>query len=55
MNLVKKEFENVKVLILIEIIEMFGYNVNYYIEIKIFDEYLGMEEKLLEIINYYEI
>ncbi|MED3496538.1 glycerophosphodiester phosphodiesterase family protein, partial [Bacillus thuringiensis] len=54
-NLAKKEFENAKVPTLKEIIETFGHNANYYIETKSPDEYLGMEEKLLEIINYYEI
>ncbi|PGM95027.1 glycerophosphodiester phosphodiesterase, partial [Bacillus cereus] len=51
-NLAKKEFENAKVPTLKEIIETFGHNANYYIETKSPDEYLGMKEKLLEIINY---
>lgn len=34
---------------------MFGHDANYYIETKSPDEYPGMEEKLLEIINHYEI
>ncbi|PGQ83186.1 glycerophosphodiester phosphodiesterase [Bacillus anthracis] len=54
-NLVKKEYENAKVPTLEEIIEMFGHHANYYIETKSPDEYPGMEEKLLEIINHYEI
>ncbi|AMR02995.1 MULTISPECIES: glycerophosphodiester phosphodiesterase [Bacillus cereus group] len=54
-NLAKKEFENVKVPTLTEILETFGHNANYYIETKSPDEYPGMEEKLLEIINHYEI
>ncbi|MFE7377303.1 glycerophosphodiester phosphodiesterase [Bacillus cereus] len=54
-NSAKKEFENAKVPILEEIIETFGHNANYYIETKSPDEYPGMEEKLLEIINHYEI
>ncbi|MGG0254490.1 glycerophosphodiester phosphodiesterase [Bacillus toyonensis] len=54
-NLAKKEFENAKVPMLKEIIEMFGHNANYYIETKSPDEYPGMEEKLLEIIKYYQI
>lgn len=54
-NFVKKEFENAKVPTLKEIIEMFGHNANYYIETKSPDEYPGMEEKLLEIIKYYQI
>ncbi|HDR7383433.1 TPA: glycerophosphodiester phosphodiesterase [Bacillus toyonensis] len=54
-NLAKKEFENAKVPTLKEIIEMFGHNANYYIETKSPDEYAGMEEKLLEIIKYYQI
>ncbi|HDR7365742.1 TPA: glycerophosphodiester phosphodiesterase [Bacillus toyonensis] len=54
-NLAKKEFENAKVPKLKESIEMFGHNANYYIETKSPDEYPGMEEKLLEIIKYYQI
>ncbi|PHD47380.1 glycerophosphodiester phosphodiesterase [Bacillus toyonensis] len=54
-NFAKKEFENAKVPTLKEIIEMFGHNANYYIETKSPDEYPGMEEKLLEIIKYYQI
>ncbi|WP_434166796.1 glycerophosphodiester phosphodiesterase [Bacillus thuringiensis] len=54
-NSAKKEFENAKVPTLEEIIETFGHNANYYIETKSPDEYPGMEEKLLEIINHYEI
>ncbi|MED0960596.1 glycerophosphodiester phosphodiesterase [Bacillus paramycoides] len=54
-NLAKKEFENAKVPTLEEIIETFGHNANYYIETKSPDEYPGMEEKLLEIINQYQI
>ncbi|HDR4765133.1 TPA: glycerophosphodiester phosphodiesterase [Bacillus thuringiensis] len=54
-NLAKKEFENVKVPTLTEILETFGHNANYYIETKSPDEYPGMEGKLLEIINHYEI
>ncbi|HDX9610156.1 TPA: glycerophosphodiester phosphodiesterase [Bacillus toyonensis] len=54
-NLAKKEFENAKVPTLKEIIETFGHNANYYIETKSPDEYPGMEEKLLEIIKYYQI
>ncbi|MED0924173.1 glycerophosphodiester phosphodiesterase family protein, partial [Bacillus paranthracis] len=34
---------------------VFGHDANYYIETKSPDEYPGMEEKLLEIINHYEI
>lgn len=54
-NLVKKEYENANVPTLEEIIEMLGHHVKYYIETKSPDEYPGMEEKLLEIINHYEI
>lgn len=54
-TLAKKEYEKAKVPTLEEIIEMFGYHTNYYIETKSPDEYPGMEEKLLEIINHYEI
>ncbi|MDK7537648.1 glycerophosphodiester phosphodiesterase [Bacillus paranthracis] len=54
-NLAKKEYENAKVPTLEEVIEMFGHDANYYIETKSPDEYPGMEEKLLEIINHYEI
>ncbi|MBE7123219.1 glycerophosphodiester phosphodiesterase [Bacillus cereus] len=54
-NLAKKEFEDAKVPTLKEIIETFGQNANYYIETKSPDEYPGMEEKLLEIINHYQI
>jgi len=54
-NLAKKEFENAKVPKLKEIIEMSGHNANYYIKTKSPDEYPGMEEKLLEIIKYYQI
>ncbi|MGH1283854.1 glycerophosphodiester phosphodiesterase [Bacillus toyonensis] len=54
-NLAKKEFENAKVPTLQEIIETFGHKANYYIETKSPDEYPGMEEKLLEIIKYYQI
>ena len=54
-NLAKKEFEDTKIPILEEIIETFGHNANYYIETKSPDEYPRMEEKLLEIINHYQI
>ncbi|EJQ94489.1 hypothetical protein IGW_02209 [Bacillus cereus ISP3191] len=54
-SLAKKEYENAKVPTLEEIIEMLGHDVKYYIETKSPDEYPGMEEKLLEIINHYEI
>lgn len=54
-NLAKKEFENAKVPTLTEIVETFGQNANYYIETKSPNEYPEMEEKLLEIINHYEI
>ncbi|OOR19366.1 glycerophosphodiester phosphodiesterase [Bacillus cereus] len=54
-NLAKEEFEGAKVPTLEEIIETFGHNANYYIETKSPDEYPGMEEKLLEIINHYQI
>lgn len=54
-NLAKKEFEDATVPTLEEIIETFGQNANYYIETKSPDEYPGMEEKLLEIINHYQI
>ncbi|MGM1584978.1 glycerophosphodiester phosphodiesterase [Bacillus cereus group sp. BceL221] len=69
-NLAKKEYENAKVPTLEEVIEVFGHDANYYLEevIEVFghdanyyietkspDEYSGMEEKLLEIINHYEI
>ncbi|PEM42034.1 glycerophosphodiester phosphodiesterase [Bacillus toyonensis] len=54
-NFAKQEFENAKVPTLKEIREMFGHNANYYIETKSPDEYPGMEEKLLEIIKYYQI
>ncbi|AXY09673.1 glycerophosphodiester phosphodiesterase [Bacillus thuringiensis LM1212] len=54
-NLAKKEYENAKVQTLEEVIEVFGHDANYYIETKLPDEYPGIEEKLLEIINHYEI
>ncbi|ASI78090.1 glycerophosphodiester phosphodiesterase [Bacillus pacificus] len=54
-NLAKKEYENAKVPTLEEVIEVFGHDANYYIETKSPDEYPEMEEKLLEIINHYEI
>ncbi|OFD42269.1 glycerophosphodiester phosphodiesterase [Bacillus mycoides] len=54
-SLAKKEFEDAKVSTLEEIIETFGHNANYYIETKSPDEYPRMEEKLLEIINHYQI
>ncbi|EJP98476.1 glycerophosphodiester phosphodiesterase [Bacillus mycoides] len=54
-DLAKEEFKNAKVPTLEEIIETFGHNANYYIETKSPDEYPGMEEKLLEIINRYQI
>jgi glycerophosphoryl diester phosphodiesterase len=54
-NLAKTAFEIAKVPTLEEIIETFGHNANYYIETKSPDEYPGMEEKLLEIIDKYEI
>ncbi|MGH0429797.1 glycerophosphodiester phosphodiesterase [Bacillus hominis] len=54
-NLAKKEFEDATVPTLEEIIKTFGQNANYYIETKSPDEYPGMEEKLLEIINHYQI
>ncbi|MBJ8005109.1 MULTISPECIES: glycerophosphodiester phosphodiesterase [Bacillus cereus group] len=54
-NLAKEEFEGAKVPTLEEIIETFGHNANYYIETKSPDEYPRMEEKLLEIINHYQI
>ncbi|MGM7428948.1 glycerophosphodiester phosphodiesterase [Bacillus pacificus] len=54
-NLAKKEYENAKVPTLEEVIEVFGHDANYYIETKSPDEYPGMEEKLLEIINHNEI
>ncbi|CKG13965.1 glycerophosphodiester phosphodiesterase [Bacillus paranthracis] len=54
-NLAKKEYENAKVPTLEEVIEVFGHDANYYIETKSPVEYPGMEEKLLEIINHYEI
>ncbi len=54
-NLAKREYENAKVPTLEEVIEVFGHEANYYIETKSPDEYPEMEEKLLEIINHYEI
>ncbi|MDR5050359.1 glycerophosphodiester phosphodiesterase [Bacillus thuringiensis] len=54
-SLAKKDFEDAKVPTLEEIIETFGNGANYYIETKSPDEYAGMEEKLLEIIQHYEI
>ena len=54
-NLAKKEYENAKVPTLEEVIEVFGHDTNYYIETKSPDEYPGMEERLLEIINHYGI
>ncbi|HDR7528661.1 glycerophosphodiester phosphodiesterase [Bacillus paranthracis] len=54
-TLAKKKYENAKVPTLEEVIEVFGHDANYYIETKSPDEYPGMEEKLLEIINHYEI
>ncbi|PGK33939.1 glycerophosphodiester phosphodiesterase [Bacillus anthracis] len=54
-TLAKKEYEKAKVPTLEEIIEMFGHHANYYIETKSPDEYPGMEEKLVEIINHYEM
>ncbi|PEJ75634.1 glycerophosphodiester phosphodiesterase [Bacillus wiedmannii] len=53
--LAKKEFEDTTVPTLEEIIETFRNSTNYYIETKSPDEYPGMEEKLLEIIQHYEI
>ncbi|PEI66046.1 glycerophosphodiester phosphodiesterase [Bacillus wiedmannii] len=53
--LAKKEFEDATVPTLEEIIETFRDSTNYYIETKSPDEYPGMEEKLLEIIQHYEI
>ncbi|MCU5096671.1 glycerophosphodiester phosphodiesterase [Bacillus wiedmannii] len=53
--LAKKEFEDATVQTLEEIIETFRNSTNYYIETKSPDEYPGMEEKLLEIIQHYEI
>lgn len=41
---VRVSYKNVKVFILDEILECYGLYVNYYIEIKLFDVYLGMEE-----------
>ncbi|QWH42505.1 glycerophosphodiester phosphodiesterase [Bacillus mycoides] len=54
-NLAKKEFENAEVLTLEEIIVTFGCDANYYIETKSPDEYPGMEEKLLAIMNHFQI
>ncbi|WJE22668.1 glycerophosphodiester phosphodiesterase [Bacillus cereus] len=54
-NLAKKEFENAEVLTLEEIIVTFGRDANYYIETKSPDEYPGMEEKLLAIMNHFQI
>lgn len=54
-SLTRKEFEDATVPRLEEIIETFGNGANYYIETKSPDEYLGMEEKLFEIIKHYEI
>lgn len=54
-TLAKKEYENAKVPTLEEVIEVFGHDANYYIETKSPDEYPGMEERLLEIINHYGI
>ncbi|MED1270366.1 glycerophosphodiester phosphodiesterase [Bacillus mycoides] len=54
-DLAKEEFKHAKVPTLAEIIETFGHNANYYIETKSPDEYPGMEEKLLEMINHYHI
>lgn len=53
-NLVKEEFQNVKVPTLEEIIETFGHDARYYIETKSPEDYPGMEEKLLEILSRYE-
>ncbi|WIY63438.1 glycerophosphodiester phosphodiesterase [Bacillus arachidis] len=54
-NLVKEEFQDVKVPTLAEIIETFGHDARYYIETKSPEDYPGMEEKLLEILNQYKL
>ncbi|UYX54926.1 glycerophosphodiester phosphodiesterase [Bacillus thuringiensis] len=54
-NLAKEEFKSAKVPTLEEIIVTFGRDANYYIETKSPDEYPGMEEKLLEIMNHFQI
>ncbi|WP_243522216.1 glycerophosphodiester phosphodiesterase [Bacillus pseudomycoides] len=54
-NLAKEEFKDVKVPTLEEIIETFGHDARYYIEIKSPDDYPGMEEKLLDILSQYQL
>ncbi|MDM5188846.1 glycerophosphodiester phosphodiesterase [Bacillus sp. DX4.1] len=54
-NLAKDEFKNTKVPTLEEVIQTFGLNARYYIETKSPEEYPGMEEKLLEILNHYQL
>ncbi|MGG3521225.1 glycerophosphodiester phosphodiesterase [Bacillus pseudomycoides] len=54
-KLSKEEFKDVKVPTLEEIIETFGHDARYYIETKSPEDYLGMEEKLLEILNRYQL
>ncbi|WP_410982728.1 glycerophosphodiester phosphodiesterase [Bacillus cereus] len=54
-NLAKGKFKDVKVPTLEEIIETFGHDARYYIETKSPEIYPGMEEKLLEILNQYQL
>ncbi|XXM70666.1 glycerophosphodiester phosphodiesterase [Lysinibacillus sphaericus] len=51
----KEEYNGLQVQTLQEVIEHFGKNKNYYIETKSPDVYPGMEEKLLEILDEYNL
>lgn len=51
----KEEFAGLQVQTLQEVIEHFGKNKNYYIETKSPEVYPGMEEKLLEILEEYNL
>ncbi|WP_175986962.1 glycerophosphodiester phosphodiesterase [Bacillus sp. Marseille-Q1617] len=51
----KEEFAGLQVQTLQEVIEHFGKNKNYYIETKSPDVYPGMEEKLLKILEEYNL
>ncbi|MDZ5610282.1 glycerophosphodiester phosphodiesterase [Bacillus pseudomycoides] len=54
-NLAKGEFKDVKVPTLEEVIQTFGHDARYYIETKSPEDYPGMEEKLLETLNRYQL
>lgn len=38
-----------------DVLKWFGRYVNYYIEIKVFEMYLGMEEKLIVLLKKYKL